>query len=639
MRTSPSLSAVVSAEPRAQPLARDAIRNFSIIAHIDHGKSTLADRILEITGALEGLPRTEQALDDMELERERGITIKASAVRLTYQGFILNLIDTPGHVDFSYEVSRSLAACEGAVLVVDAVEGIQAQTLANFSLATSQGLTIIPVVNKIDLPSANPDAVAAELQHLCNVPRDQILFLSAKTGQGVDQLLQAIIRRIPPAQTDTSLPLKALIFDSSFDQYRGVIALVRIFQGSVRPKDRVIFMASGHSYEVQELGTFTPKMSPSPSLQAGEVGYIIAGIKEVAHAAVGDTVTLADNPAPTPLSGYKPAKPMVFCGLYPQEPGRFESLRTAFQKLSLNDASFAFDPHNSPALGFGFRCGFLGLLHMDIIQERLEREYNIPLVATAPSVAYEVVLPDGQTVSVSNPDAFPDLTRDVVSKEPFALLTITTPAQFVGTCMELVQSRRGQFKNMTYHVPDEPNTYTPTLPQAPTPSNSEIRHEFDQKATLEYEIPLSELLFGFFDQLKARTSGYASYDYSFLEFRPSDLVKLSVLVNDDPIDALSSILHRSHASASGRRILRNLKATIPRQLFDVRIQASIGSKIIAAERIAPYRKDVIAKLYGGDVTRKIKLLDKQKAGKKRMKKIGKVSLPQEAFLSILQIRD
>ena len=612
------------------PTAGGPIRNFSIIAHIDHGKSTLADRLMELTGALAGLPQPEQALDDMELERERGITIKASAVRLNYQDYVLNLIDTPGHVDFSYEVSRSLAACEGAILVVDAVEGIQAQTIANFTLATSEGLTIVPVVNKIDLPSASPEVVASELQHLCHVARDQVIFLSAKTGEGVEELLQAIIARIPPPQTNADLPLKALVFDSSYDEYRGVVANVRVFQGTFKPKDRILFMASKQTYEVQELGVFTPRMTPTTSLRAGEVGYVIAGIRDIAHARVGDTITSVDDPAREPLPGYRPAKPMVFCGLYTQEAGKFEALRSAFLKLSLNDASFTFEPHNSPALGFGFRCGFLGLLHMDIVQERLEREHNIPLIATAPSVAYQIVSRNGRTTTISNPDAFVDPGREGSTKEPFVLLTATTPAQFVGPCMELAQSRRGEFKNMTYHVPGNSAAHPLIQPQTYTLFN---------KVTLEYEMPLSEILFDFFEQLKARTSGFASYDYEFLEFRTSNLVKLSILVNKDPVDALSCILHQSHAYQAGKKILHNLKKSIPRQLFEVDLQAAIGSKVIAAERVTPLRKDVTAKLYGGDVTRKNKLRDKQKAGKKRMKKIGKVQLPQEAFLSILQIRE
>jgi len=598
-------------------IAKRSVRNFCIVAHIDHGKSTLADRILELTGAVPPDQHLDQVLDQMELERERGITIKASAVRLEYLSpsgpHILNLIDTPGHVDFSYEVSRALAACEGALLVVDATQGVQAQTVANFHLAQQQGLTIIPVVNKIDLDSARPQETAAELEELFGIERSEVLFVSAKTGQGVAESLEAVVQRLKPPTGDPNGPLQALIFDSYFDRHRGVVAFVRLFQGALAAGQRIKLMSSGKVFEVDEVGIFTLRQQAVARLEAGEVGYVIAGIKDVRDARVGDTITHADRPAPAPLQGYRPAKPMVFCGFYPIEPGRYEALKDALEKLSLNDAALHFQPESSVALGLGFRCGFLGVLHLDITQERIEREHGVEIIATAPSVVYEVVRPNGSTFEVHNPADFPAEGRGFVAREPWVKLTLTCPNAYVGPSMELAQQRRGQFINMTYH--------------------------HAAKVTLEYEIPLGEIIFDFFEQLKSRTSGYASYDYEFLGYRDSDLTRLNVLVNGEPVDALSTIVHRSEAYAQGKSLVERLRKEIPRQLFEVRVQAAAGNKIIASETIPALRKHVTAKCYGGDITRKRKLLEKQKAGKKRMKQIGRVEVPQEAFLSILKVRE
>ncbi len=595
---------------------QEYIRNFSIIAHIDHGKSTLADRLLELTGIVSARDMEEQLLDNMDLERERGITIKARAVRLVYKRddgeYILNLIDTPGHVDFNYEVSRSLAACEGALLVVDAAQGIEAQTLANTYLALEHNLEILPVINKIDLPSAQPDVVKREIENVIGIEAENAPLISAKQGINIEGLPDYIIDNIPAPTGDETAPLRALIFDSYYDSYKGVIVYVRIHEGQLSRGDRIRFMASGKEFEVVELGYLKPDgFSPSEKLLAGEVGYIAASIKTVQDVKVGDTVTSVSNPASEPLPGYKEVNPMVFSGIYPADGARYDDLREALEKLKLNDASLMYEPETSIALGFGFRCGFLGLLHMEIIQERLEREYNIDLVTTAPSVIYRVIKTDGSIVFVDNPTNLPPQTEIDYMEEPFVDAHIMLPQPYVGSVMELCQDRRGIYKDMQY---------------------------IDEgRVTLHYELPLNEIIYDFFDALKSRTRGYASFDYEFLAYVKSDLVKLDMLLNGDIVDALSFVVHATKAYARGRRIAEKLKDSIPRQLFEVPIQAAIGGKIIARETVRALRKDVLAKCYGGDITRKKKLLEKQKEGKKRMRQVGSVSIPQEAFMSVLKL--
>jgi GTP-binding protein LepA len=590
------------------------IRNFSIIAHIDHGKSTLADRILERTGAVDPREHRPQLLDSMDLERERGITIKAQAVRVEYQArdgqtYRLNLIDTPGHVDFTYEVSRSLAACDGALLVVDASQGVEAQTVANTYLAVDSGLELIPALNKIDLPGAEPERVAGEIHELLG--EDHVLTLSAKTGQGVEDLLEAIVLRIPPPEGDADAPPRALIFDSEFDQYRGVIAYVRVVDGELRKRAQILAMQAGTEADIDDIGFFGPQMTPVDGLRAGEVGYVITGIKDVSQLRVGDTLTTRANPASEPLPGYREVKPMVFCGLFPVDTDQFADLRDALEKLALNDAALSYEPETSQALGFGFRCGFLGLLHMDIVRERLEREYDLELLATTPNVEYEVTLTDGTEVVVHSPADMPDRGLIEEIREPFIRATILAPKEHVGAVMELCQERRGTHVDMSYLS--------------------------EQRVQIQYDLPLAEIVLDFFDQLKSRTKGYASLDYEILGMRPSDLVKLDILLSGDQVDALSMVVHKDKAYAAGRGLTERLREQIPRQQFEVAIQAAIGSKIIARESVRPMRKDVIAKCYGGDVTRKRKLLEKQKAGKKRMKQVGRVEVPQEAFLAVLEI--
>ncbi len=592
------------------------IRNFSIIAHIDHGKSTLADRLLELTGAVPPDMMVEQVLDDMELERERGITIKAHAVKMDYKaqdGFTyeLNLIDTPGHVDFTYEVSRSLAACEGAVLVVDATQGVEAQTVSNVYLALENDLEIIPVVNKIDLPAARPDEVACQVAELLGGDPDDILRISARTGEGVPELLELIVKRIPPPRGDPNAPLRALVFDSYYDKYRGVVLYVRVVDGVVRLGDRIRLMASGMEYEVDELGYLRLRLERTGELWAGEVGYIIANIKDIRNARVGDTVTSADSPAKEPLPGYKEVKPMVFSGFYPTNPDDFEDLREALEKLRLNDASLVFEPESSAALGFGFRCGFLGMLHMEITQERLYREFGLDLVATLPNVRYAVHTTKGEVLWIERPSDLPEPTQIDHIEEPIVAAEIITPHEFIGAIMELVKNRRGEYKSTEYVDP--------------------------QRVLLRFELPLAEIIFDFFDKLKTVSRGYASLDYDFLEYRPADLVKLDVLINGDQVDALSMIVHRSQTYFWGQKLVSKLKELIPRQLFEVVIQAAVGKRVISRARIPPLRKDVTAKCYGGDITRKRKLLEKQKKGKKRMKMIGSVEVPQEAFFAVLKI--
>ncbi|MDD4792915.1 MAG: translation elongation factor 4 [Firmicutes bacterium] len=590
------------------------IRNFCIIAHIDHGKSTLADRILELTDAIDERSMTDQVLDKMDLERERGITIKLKPVRIDYtrpngDTCVLNLIDTPGHVDFTYEVSRSLAACEGAILVVDATQGIEAQTLANLYLAIDNGLEIVPVVNKIDLPNAEPERVRDEVVDLLGVDPEEVILTSAKTGEGVRDMLEAVVERIPPPRGDTDRPLRALVFDSHFDPYRGVIAHVRIVEGAVRVGDMVKMMSTGSEYEVTELGVFMPEMEAAECLSPGEVGFLVAQIKEVGDAPVGDTITSADNPAPDPLPGYRPANPMVYCGLYPLENSAYGDLRDALDKLRLNDASIAYEPETSAALGFGFRCGFLGLLHMEIVQERLEREYDLELITTAPSVVYSVNKTSGDRVMVDNPANLPAVPEIETIEEPFVRLTIFVPSDYIGPVMDLAVERRGEVCDMHFIGPT--------------------------RVKLTYDMPLAEILYDFFDKLKSRTRGYASMEYEFLEYRPSDLVKLDILVGGKPVDALSSIVHADFANRRGRSLVEKLRKLIPRQLFDVPIQAAVGSRVIARETVKAVRKDVLAKCYGGDVSRKRKLLEKQKEGKRRMKQFGQVEIPQEAFMAVL----
>jgi GTP-binding protein LepA len=593
------------------------IRNFCIVAHIDHGKSTLADRLLEVTGTLSLREMSEQVLDAMDLERERGITIKAKAVRMHYQAkdgqtYQLNLIDTPGHVDFAYEVSRSLAACEGAILVVDAAQGVEAQTLANVYLAVDHGLEVVPVINKIDLPNADPERVRHEIEEVIGLPGEDCILASAKQGNGVGDILEAIVQKMPPPKGDPNAPLRALVFDSHYDPYKGVIAYVRLVDGSVGPDDRIEMMADNQRADVLEVGVFAPRMTLADRLSAGEVGYIATGLKDVRELQVGDTITLASRPAAEALPGYRPAKPMVFAGLYPTANDDYTLLREALEKLRLNDASLLYESESSVALGFGFRCGFLGMLHMEIIRERLEREYGLELLITAPSVEYHAYTTDGDMLTVDNPALLPAPNHLQRVEEPWVTLSIIVPSRYIGTMMELVQSRRGVYKKMEYL--DE------------------------QRVLLTYEMPLAELIVDFHDQLKSRTQGYASLDYQYADYRPADLVKLDIMVNQQPVDALSMIVHADKAYSQGRVLVEKLRSLIPRQLFDVPLQAAIGSKIIARETIRAMRKNVLAKCYGGDVTRKRKLLEKQAEGKRRMKRLGSVEIPQEAFMAVLSLR-
>ena len=592
------------------------IRNFSIIAHVDHGKSTLADRLLEFTGALSSREMSAQVLDQMDLERERGITIKAHAVRLSYrahdgQTYVLNLIDTPGHVDFSYEVSRSLAACEGALLVVDAAQGVEAQTVANAYLALEHELTLVPIINKIDLPNADPDRVQAQLRDVIGLDSDSAILASAKEGIGTEAILEAIVDTLPPPQGRAEEPLQALIVDSWFDSYQGVIVLIRVFAGVVRRGMRIRLMATEREYEVAGLGVFTPKPYVVDELTAGEVGFLMAGLKEVGDTRVGDTITAVERPADVPLPGYKEVKPMVFCGLYPAEDNSYEDLRDALEKLRLNDSAFTFEPETSLALGFGFRCGFLGLLHMEIVQERLEREFDLTLVSTAPTVVYRVIKTDGAILSVDNPSKVPPPQFIDTIEEPYILGTILTPPEFLGAILQLAQEKRGIQRKLHYPEP--------------------------KIALLTYDFPLNEMVFDFYDRLKSVSRGYASFDYEFVGYRAADLVKLDILINGEPVDALSSIIHREKAYFYGRDLVKKMREVIPRQLFEVAIQAAIGSRVIARETVVPLRKNVTAKCYGGDITRKRKLLEKQKEGKRRMKRVGRVEIPQEAFVAVLQV--
>lgn len=591
---------------------QDKIRNFSIIAHIDHGKSTIADRMLELTGAVTKRESKDQMLDNMDLERERGITIKLNAVKLNYKGYTLHLIDTPGHVDFTYEVSRSLAACEGAVLVVDAAQGIEAQTLANVYLALENDLTIIPVINKIDLPNADVDKVKKELREVLGFSDDEIILTSAKTGFGIDKLLDAVIERIPCPNGEINSNLRGLIFDSVFDSYRGVVIQTRIVDGKLKVGDKIRFMSTGASHEVTELGVSTPKEEKVKELVSGDVGYVCASIKKISDVKIGDTITLDDNPAKEVLPGYKEIKPMVYSGIYPVETNKYNDLRDALEKLKLNDASLTFEPETSKALGFGFRCGFLGLLHMDIIKERIEREFNIEIILTSPSVIYTVTLTNGDIVYVDNPTKLPD--RQVISKieEPYIKTNIFVPSEFIGPVMELCQNKRGNFINMDY---------------------------IDTRVNIHYELPLSEIVYDFFDKLKSTTKGYASFDYEFIGNKQSDLVKVDIMLNGDIVDAFSIITHKDFAYKRGNAITQKLKEIIPRQLFEVPVQACCNNKVIARCDIKANRKNVLAKCYGGDISRKRKLLEKQKEGKKKMKTIGSVELPPEAFLEVLSVED
>jgi GTP-binding protein LepA len=589
------------------------IRSFAIISHVDHGKSTLADRLLELTGAVDARDMRAQYLDSMDLERERGITIKAQNVRLRYKGHDLFLIDTPGHVDFGYEVSRSLAACEGVVLLVDASQGIEAQTLANCLLAMEHDLTIVGALNKIDLPAADPDRYAGEIEQVLGLPANELLRISAKTGEGVPDLLDAIIERIPAPKGEANAPLQGLIFDSTYDQYRGVISAVRVVNGTLHAGSRLRFMQTGAIHDVEEVGLRIPDPTPVATLGPGEVGYLIAGIKDVGEARSGETVTDARNPAPEPLAGYREPKPMVFCGLYPIDGDQYADLRESLDKLRLNDASFTFEPETSGALGFGFRCGFLGLLHMDIVRERLEREFDLSLIATAPSVEYLAHRTDGEVVEVDNPSVMPPPTEVEFIEEPFLTVTVLLPAEYTGTVMDLCQTRRGEMMRMEYLSPE--------------------------RIELVYRVPLAEIVIDFFDQLKGRTKGYASLDYEPAGYSQSDLVKIDVLLNGVPVDAFSTVTHKSKAQEYGAKMTEKLRKLIPRQMFDVPIQAAVGSRIIARETVKAKRKDVLAKCYGGDITRKRKLLEKQKEGKKRMKSIGRVEVPQEAFISALRLDD
>lgn len=599
-------------------MATKYIRNFSIIAHIDHGKSTLADRLLEMTGTISQREMEEQLLDTMELERERGITIKAQSARLLYDAkdghqYTLNLIDTPGHVDFNYEVSRSLAACEGALLIVDATQGVEAQTLANVYLALEHDLEIIPIINKVDLPSADPERVCKEIEDIIGLDTSEAVMVSAKTGLGVDKVLEAIVEKIPEPKDESDKPLRALIFDSHFDPYKGAIANVRIMEGSVKTGDRIRMMSSGKEFEVIETGVFLPRMYAVKSLECGSVGYFAASMKNVRDCRVGDTVTKADNPAHDALPGYRPATPMVYCGLYPVDTSEYDNLRDALEKLNLNDAALLYEPETSTALGFGFRCGFLGLLHMDVIKERLEREYGLSLITTAPSVIYHVYKTDGEMVAVDNPSLLPDTTKIEHIEEPFVKTTIIIPKDMVGTVMEISQNRRGQYVTMDYLD--------------------------DTRVSLVYDLPLNEILYDYFDVLKSSTKGYASLDYELDGYRTSPMVKLDILINGEIVDALSVIVHKDFAARRGRGLVEKLRGLIPRQLFQIPIQAAVGNKIIARENVAALRKDVLAKCYGGDISRKRKLLEKQKEGKKRMKQVGSVEIPQEAFMAVLQVDD
>jgi len=585
------------------------IRNFSIIAHIDHGKSTLADRILELTEAVPARQMREQLLDSMELERERGITIKAQAVRVAWKGYELNLIDTPGHVDFTYEVSRALQACEGALLVVDAAQGIEAQTLANAYLAIENGLEVVPVANKIDLPQADPDTTAVEVAELLGDDPARVLRISAKTGAGVASVLDAVLERIPPPAGDPAAPARALVFDSSYDQYRGVVAFVRVVDGSFSRREPLQAMAAGTRFDAEELGFFSPGLTPVDSLSAGEVGYVVTGLKDVSRLRVGDTLTSLRRPATEPLPGYQDVKPMVFAGLFPTDSDDYPALRDALERLKLNDAALVYEPETSQALGFGFRCGFLGLLHMEIVRERLEREFDLDLLVTAPSVAFRVKTRNGEWLEVHNPAEFPREIEEV--EEPYVAASIVVPKAYVGTVMELCSERRGTFGRLEYLSPD--------------------------RVHLTYQLPLAEIVLDFYDQLKSRTRGFASFDYDLAGFKPGDLVRVDVLVAGEPVDALSLVVHRNLAYERGKLLVEKLREEIPRQLFDVAIQAAIGSRVIARETVKAKRKDVLAKCYGGDITRKRKLLEKQKAGKKRMKQVGAVDVPQEAFLAVLNI--
>lgn len=595
----------------------DNIRNFSIIAHIDHGKSTLADRLIQRCGGLSDREMSEQVLDSMDLERERGITIKAQTASLKYKAkdgqiYELNLIDTPGHVDFSYEVSRSLSACEGALLVVDATQGVEAQTVANCYTAIDLGVEVVPVLNKMDLASANPDAAKEEIEDVIGIDATDAVECSAKTGMGIDDILERIVRDVPPPTGDEKAPLQALIIDSWFDNYVGIVTLVRVVNGVIRPKDKVMLMASGATHLVEQVGVFTPKAQVRDCLKPGEVGFVVSGIKELKEARVGDTFTLAQNPAQDPLPGFKEVKPQVFAGLYPVESNQYDALREALLKLQLNDAALQFEPEVSQALGFGFRAGFLGLLHMDIVQERLEREYDMDLITTAPSVVYEVLMTNGEVIRVENPSKLPPVDKIAEIREPIDTVTIFVPNDYVGAVMKLCQEKRGVQINMAYH---------------------------GRQVHLTYELPLAEIVLDFFDRMKSITRGYASMDYEFKEYRASDVVKVDMLINGDRVDALSTIIHRTNAQFRGREIVSRLRSLIPRQMYDVAIQAAIGANIIARENVKALRKNVLAKCYGGDITRKKKLLEKQKAGKKRMKQVGSVEIPQEAFLAILQVDD
>jgi GTP-binding protein LepA len=587
----------------------DRIRNFSIVAHIDHGKSTLADRILEVTETLSQREMREQVLDTMELERERGITIKAQAVRVVWKGHQLNLIDTPGHVDFTYEVSRALQACEGAVLLVDAAQGIQAQTLANAYLAIENGLEIVPVVNKIDLPQADPDGTAAEIADLVAEDPERVLCISAKTGAGIEDVLDAIVERVPAPRGEPDAPPRALVFDSAYDQYRGVVAFVRMVDGTFSTREDLRAMAAGTRFEAEELGFFSPDRRPTPTLEAGEVGYVVTGLKDVSRLRVGDTLTAARHGATAPLPGYKDVKPTVFAGLYPTDSDEYPALRDALEKLKLNDASLFYEPETSQALGFGFRCGFLGLLHMEIVRERLEREFDLDLLVTAPNVAYRVIMRTGEELEVHSPADMPQELERV--EEPYIRATTIVPKDFVGSVMELNNERRGRFDHMEYLN--------------------------EERVLLSYDLPLAEIVYDYYDQLKSRTKGYASFDYDVLGFEEGDLVRLDVLLAGEPVDALSLVVHRQNAHPRGKALVERLREEIPRQMFDVPVQAAIGSRIVARETIKAKRKDVLAKCYGGDVTRKRKLLERQKKGKKRMKQVGSVEVPQEAFLAVLNL--
>jgi GTP-binding protein LepA len=594
------------------------IRNFCIIAHIDHGKSTLADRILEFTGAIDSKKSNKQVLDSMDLERERGITIKMTAVRLEYKAcnghvYELNLIDTPGHVDFNYEVSRSLAACEGALLLVDAMQGVEAQTLANTNLAMAANLEIVPVINKIDLPTADPERAKEDIEHVLAIDAEEAILASAKEGTGVSEIMEAIVNRIPPPDGDPEAPLRALIFDSHFDQFVGAVAYVRVVDGAIRPGMKIHMMASGKEFEITGLGVFKPEMTSTDVLKSGEVGYLTAAMKNVGDTRVGDTITQAEGPAKEPLPGYRSVKPMVFCGLYPIDSVQYPELREALDKLQLNDAALQYEPETSAALGFGFRCGFLGLLHMEIIQERLEREFNLSLIATAPSVVYRITKTDGSVVEIDNPASLPPSTEIEKMEEPYVNATVIVPADYVGQVLELARERRGIVEKMDY-------------------SGGHV-------VLVTYKLPLAEILMDFFDQLKSRTKGYASFDYELSGYQESQLSKLDILLNGKPVDALSFITHKDRAYGRGRLLVDKLRTLLPRQQFEVRIQAAIGAKVIAAASISPLRKNVTAKCYGGDITRKRKLLEKQKEGKKRMKSIGSVEIPQEAFMSVLKISE